>query len=66
MSYQVAIQVNNFIQAVFPSGNFSMKVDILQLLPLSAFFNLSLMKTVDNKSNIFNIYLRTVHCLMSI
>lgn len=33
MSNQVAIQANNSVQAVFPSGNFSMKAGVLQVIP---------------------------------
>lgn len=38
MSNKLAIHVKNFIQATFPSGNFSMKDGVLQLISLSMFF----------------------------
>lgn len=66
MSNKVAIHVKHFTQAVFPSGNFSMKDSVLQLIWLWVFFNWPVIKTVGHQSIEFKIYLRTVHRLMSI
>lgn len=49
---------------IYPCGNFSTKDDVPQYIPLAVFLKWSLIKVVDNQSNVVNIYLRTVHCLM--
>lgn len=66
MSNKVAIHVKHFIQAVIPSGNFSMKDGVLQSIQLGVFFKWPVIKAVGHQSIEFKIYLRTVHRLMSI
>lgn len=66
MSNKVAIHVKHFIQAVFPSGNFSMKDGVLQSIRLWVFSNWPVIKSVGHQGIEFKIYLRTVHRLMSI
>ena len=50
MSNKVAIHVKSFIQAVFPSGNFSVKDGGLHSISLLVFFTWSLAKVVDKKT----------------
>jgi len=64
MSNKDAIHIQNFIQVVFPSGNFSMRDALLQSMSLSVYFNRLLIKFVNNKSNVF--YISELGHLMSV
>lgn len=61
MSHKVAVHVKSFIQAVFPSGNFSVKNDGLHSVSLLVFFTWSLTKVMDKQNNEFIIYGMWVH-----